>query len=155
MERATLGTLLRHLIELLDGAVEQSYRDAGLDYRPRYTPIVRVLLEHGPSSIRAIAEHAGITHSAASQTVAHMAKNGLVDLTKGNDARERLVDLSPRARSIIPAVQRCWQATEAAARDLEAEVDVALAEVIRCAVQALDRRSFGERIHDNLEEKSS
>ena len=29
-----LGTQLRHLIELLDGAVQQAYADAGLDYRP-------------------------------------------------------------------------------------------------------------------------
>ena len=28
-----LRTQLRHLIELLDGAVQQAYADAGLDYR--------------------------------------------------------------------------------------------------------------------------
>ncbi len=44
----TLGTLLRHLIELLDGAVEQTYRDAELDYRPRYTPVLRALIARGP-----------------------------------------------------------------------------------------------------------
>ena len=32
-----LGTQLRHLIELLDGAVQQAYVDAGLNYRPRYS----------------------------------------------------------------------------------------------------------------------
>lgn len=153
MKSATLGTLLRHLIELLDGAVEQAYRDAGLNYRPRYTPIVRVLLEHGPRSIRAIAGHAGITHSAASQTVAHMVKNGLVDMTTGDDAREHLVSLSPGALAIVPAVRRRWQATEAAARDLEAELGTPLAEVLRSAVEALDRKSFGARIRSHLEEK--
>ncbi|WP_423604864.1 MarR family winged helix-turn-helix transcriptional regulator [Sphingomonas sp. MS122] len=155
METATLGTLLRHLIELLDGAVEQEYRDAGLGYRPRYTPIVRVLMRHGPSSIREIAERAGITHSAASQTVAHMARNGLLEVSTGEDARERLVALSPLAREIVPSVERRWRATEAAARGLEAELGVPLAAVIRNAIQALDRKPFGERIRDNLEENRS
>ncbi|WP_343518248.1 MarR family transcriptional regulator [Sphingomonas sp.] len=155
MGTATLGTLLRHLIELLDGAVEQGYVDAGLAYRPRYTPIVRVLMRHGPSSIREIAQRAEITHSAASQTVAHMARNGLLDVAKGADARERLVALSPAGRAILPAVERRWQATEAAARDLEAELDAPLATIIRDAIRALDRKPFGERIRDNLEENPS
>ena len=34
-----LGTQLRYLIEVLDGDVAQTYADAGLDYRPRYTPL--------------------------------------------------------------------------------------------------------------------
>ena len=41
--KSTQGTQLRHLIELLDGAVGAAYEAAGLDYRPRYTP------EHPPT----------------------------------------------------------------------------------------------------------
>lgn len=152
MTTATLGTLLRHLIELLDGAVEQGYREAGLNYRPRYTPIIRALLMHGPSSIRQIAQHAGITHSAASQTVAHMAENGLVTLDQGRDARERLVTLSSAALDMMPVLHRCWRATEAAARDLEGELGIPLADVLRNAIRALDGRPFGERIRDHFEE---
>ena len=76
-ERSTaigLGTLLRHLLELLDGDVQRAYDELGLDYRPRYTPVVAALLDLGPSSIQDIARAAGITHSAASQTVAQMAE---------------------------------------------------------------------------------
>ncbi|MCY7306720.1 MAG: hypothetical protein LH632_11335 [Rhodoferax sp.] len=51
-----LGTQLRHLIELLDGDVAQAYADAGLDYRPRYTPVMRVLQQHGSAPIGRIAE---------------------------------------------------------------------------------------------------
>ncbi len=155
MVTTTLGTLLRHLVELLDGAVEQGYREAGLNYRPRYTPIVRVLLDQGPSSIRAIARQAKITHSAASQTIAHMADNGLVILEMGQDARERRVALSPAARDMMPLVQRRWRATEAAARDLESELETPLAEVLRGAIRALENRSFGDRIRDHSEENRS
>jgi DNA-binding MarR family transcriptional regulator len=151
----TLGTLLRHLIELLDGAVEQSYRDAGLNYRARYTPVVRALLAGEPISIRTISERAGITHSAASQTVALMASNGLVQVLAGKDARERVVALSPAARALLPTLERHWRATESAARELEREIDAPVAAILMSAIEALDRRSFGERIGDNIHNEKS
>jgi DNA-binding MarR family transcriptional regulator len=151
----TLGTLLRHLIELLDGAVEQSYRDAGLNYRARYTPVVRALLAGEPISIRTISERARITHSAASQTVALMASNGLVQVLAGKDARERVVALSPAARALLPTLERHWRATESAARQLEREIDAPVAAILMSAIEALDRRSFGERIGDNIHKEKS
>jgi hypothetical protein len=48
----TLGTQLRHLIDMLDGAVAAGYHDLGLSYRPRYTPIVRALMSLEPRTIR-------------------------------------------------------------------------------------------------------
>lgn len=149
-EARTLGTLLRHLIELLDGAVEESYREAGLDYRPRYTPVVKALSAQGPLSIRAIARNAGLTHSAASQTVAHMEAAGLLDVRAGDDARERVVALSPAAVAILPAVQARWRATEAAVRDLEEEIGAPLADLAARAISALERRSLTDRMRKHV-----
>jgi DNA-binding MarR family transcriptional regulator len=143
---ATLGTLLRHLLEKLDGAVEQGYVESGLDYRPRYTPIVRALIKSGPASIRTISHTAGITHSAVSQTVAQMAERGLVELESGGDARERIVVLTPAAKAMIPKLERHWQATNAAAEMLDRELSMPLADLLREAIDALDRTSFGHRI---------
>jgi hypothetical protein len=67
----------------------------------RQTPVVRVLLELRSASIRVIAHHAGLTHSAASQTVA-LTKAGLVRSQVGKDSRERVISLSPRAVSMVP-----------------------------------------------------
>jgi DNA-binding MarR family transcriptional regulator len=143
---ATLGTLLRHLIEKLDGAVEQSYAQSGLDYRPRYTPVVRALIESGPASIRAISRSAGITHSAVSQTVAQMMERGLVRFEPGGDARERIVALTATAKAMIPKLQQRWQATNAAAHVLDTELSMPLSDLLREAIDALDRSSFAQRI---------
>lgn len=76
-----LGTRLRHLLELLDGDVAAVYDDLGLPgFRPRYVPVVRALVADGPSSIRDLGRAIGVTHSAASQTVAQMVKDDLVVL---------------------------------------------------------------------------
>lgn len=146
MPDPTLGTLLRHLIEKLDGAVEESYVQSGLDYRPRYTPVVRALIASGPASIRAISRSAGITHSAVSQTVAQMMDRGLVKFEPGGDARERIVALTPAAKAMIPKLQQHWQATNAAAAALDTELSMPLSQLLREAIDALDRRSFAQRI---------
>jgi DNA-binding MarR family transcriptional regulator len=145
-DRPTLGTLLRHLIDLLDGAVEQQYVVSGLTYRPRYTPVVRTLEKLGPASIRAIAQHAGLTHSAVSQTVAQMARQGLVRKRPGSDAREQIIALSPAARAMLPALQRHWTKTNAAAHALDDELTMPLSDLLTEAIAALDRSSFTKRI---------
>lgn len=150
-EIRTLGALLRHLIDLLDGGVEETYRDAGLAYRPRYTPVVRVLMAFGPSSIRTIADKGGMTHSAASQTVSHMSANGLLEIAAGEDARERVVALSAAAEAMIPALTHHWRATEAAVRALEAEIGAPLAEIARDAIGALERKPLSNRIKEGLQ----
>jgi DNA-binding MarR family transcriptional regulator len=142
----TLGTLLRHLVEKLDGAVEQSYASSGLDYRPRYTPVVRALMELGPAPIRAISRAAGITHSAVSQTVSQMMERGLVALEPGSDARERIVALTPAAKAMVPKLQQHWRATNAAADMLDSELSTPLSDLLREAIAALDRTSFAQRV---------
>lgn len=142
----TLGTLVRHLLEQLDGDLEAVYAASGLEWRPRYTPVLRVLMRQGPASIKALAQEIGITHSAASQTVTQMAKQRLVTLKPGADARERIVVLSAKARRMVPALQRQWAATNAAAAQLDAELSVPLSAVLSEAIAALDQRPFATRI---------
>lgn len=144
----TLGTLLRHAIDLLDGAVEDAYRAADLPWRPRYTPVARALVELGPAPIRAIAGHAKVTHSAASQTLAHMVRAGLAELRPGNDGRERIAALTPAAVALLPALRRQWRATNAAADRLDAELSAPITAVLAEAIAALERRPFAARIDD-------
>lgn len=141
-----LGTLLRDLIDRLDGDVEQRYRDDGLDYRPRFTPAVRALDRLGPASIAAIARQAGMRHSAVSQTIAQMQRQGLVAYAPGSDGRERIVAPTPTLTAILPRLARHWAATNAAAAALEAELPYPLAETLLAAAEALDRHSFADRI---------
>ncbi|MBF5041614.1 MarR family transcriptional regulator [Aggregicoccus sp. 17bor-14] len=142
-----LGTQLRHLIELLDGAVAEAYEAQGFDYRPRYTPVVRALLQKEPLTIGEIAQLAGITQPAATQTVALMVKEGIVSSEPGlTDARQRLIRLGPEGRALLPRLQLSWEATAGAAASLDAELRVPLSQLLEEAIQALEKKSFGKRI---------
>lgn len=147
-----LGTQLRHLIELLDGAVQDAYAEAGLDYRPRYTPVMRALAGGQPHTVSQIAEAAGITQPAATQTVALMVKEGwLLAQASPTDARQKLLLLSPQGKRLLPKLQACWRATAAAADDLDAELPHPLSETLARAIEALEQRPFSERIRQARE----
>ncbi|MER6172900.1 MarR family transcriptional regulator [Streptosporangium sp. NPDC001681] len=142
-----LGTRLRHLLDQLDAGVAAVYTDLGLDgFRPRYTPILRTLATTGPSSIRDLGRAIGVTHSAASQTVAQLAKEDLVTLTPGADARQRIVRLTARAESLMPLLDKEWAATSAAAAELEAELSYPLSRLVDEALESLSRRPMRDRI---------
>ena len=142
-----LGTQLRHLIELLDGAVAASYEEAGIDYRPRYTPVMRALAAGAPRTVGQIAEAAGITQPAATQTVALMLKEDLVaTMASPADARQKLVRLSHRGQALLPRLQQCWAATSAAAASLDADLPHPLSDTLAQAIAALEQQPFGARI---------
>lgn len=141
-----LGTQLRHLIDLLDGDVANAYEEAGLAYRPRYTPVMRVLQQHGSATIGQLAEAAGITQPAATQTVALMKKEGLVAVVVGEDGRRRLVALTKHGKALLPKLAACWAATERAAASLDADLAYPLSQCLGDAIAALGARPFSARI---------
>jgi DNA-binding MarR family transcriptional regulator len=142
-----LGTQLRHLIELLDGAVAAAYEEEGIDYRPRYTPVMRALANGACLGVGEIAAMAGITQPAATQTVALMQKHDLVTTAPApTDARQKRVRLSARGEALLPRLQRCWAATAAAAASLDADLSHPLSDTLAQAIAALEQRPFGERI---------
>jgi DNA-binding MarR family transcriptional regulator len=114
--------------------------------------VVRALAVSGPLPIRALADAARVTHSAASQTVAQMRAAGLVRVSvrvgPNADGRERRVALTPAAKALLPALGRQWAATNAAAAALEAELSASLTGVLLEAAAALERRPFAERIRE-------
>ncbi|MFV2120465.1 MarR family transcriptional regulator [Streptomyces sp. Act-28] len=149
-----LGTRLRHLLDVLDGGVAAVYDDLGLDgFRPRYTPVVRALAASGPASVGEVAKAVGVTHSAAGQTIAHLVRDGLVDLDPDpSDRRRRLARLTARAESLLPTLEVEWAATAEAVRALEAELPYPLSRLVEETLEALARRPMPARVRERVEE---
>jgi len=146
---ASFGAALRRLIDHLDGALEQAYRDDGLDFRPRYTPVIRALMDDGPQAITTLADRLGVSQSATSQTVAQMRMAGLVIVTRGeDDARQRVVALSRLAKAMQPRLEAHWHAARVATAALDTETGGVLVEVVNRANAALATRPFRDRLAD-------
>lgn len=148
MQHATLGTLIRSLLDALDPAVADAYAAADLDYKPRFTPVVRALARYGPMRIKDIAEGSGLSHSAVSQTVSALAARKWVALEPGTDGRERIVHLTKYASKRLATLEKQWAITAMAAASLNDDIGQPLESILRKALQALKNKSFAERLEE-------
>jgi len=148
----SLGTQLRAVTAQLDGDVQSFYDELGIPFRPRFTPVVQHLLREGPTRVSALASEIGVSQPAATQTIAEMARLGLVAAAPGADARERLVSLAPEGERLAEALGPLWRAVEGAAKELNSELPMPLSELLAATLHALHRESFQDRIRRRLEE---
>jgi DNA-binding MarR family transcriptional regulator len=144
---------LRQLLDAMDADIARLYTERGVSgVRPRFVaPLIR-LGHRGGMTIRQLAESLDVTHSAMSQTVAALQRDGLVTTAPGADARTREVVLTERALHVLPFLEAEWRATEQVVAELDAEIPYALSQVVRDLEAALARRSFHDRIADRLGE---
>ncbi|TWF74704.1 MarR family protein [Pseudonocardia hierapolitana] len=145
---------LRRLLDAMDADIARLYTERGITgVRPRFVaPLIR-LGRRGGMTIRQLAESLEVTHSAMSQTVAALQRDGLVTTAAGADARTRQVLLTERARELLPFLEAEWRATEEVVAELEAEIPYALSQVVEDLQAALDRRSFHDRIADRIADR--
>ncbi|MDX2907616.1 MULTISPECIES: MarR family winged helix-turn-helix transcriptional regulator [Streptomyces] len=144
---------LHKLLAAMDAEIEQVYVERGIEgVRPRFAyPLIR-LAHTGPLTIRELAESLDRSHSAVSQTVAALRKEGLVTSEPGPDARTRRIDLTERGRSLVPFLESEWRATHATVAELDAEIPYAMTAVVEELRRALERRPMRRRVLDHLAE---
>ena len=135
----------------MEEGIQALYAERGVDgLRPRFAyPMIR-LAHTGPLTIKDLAASLGLTHSAVSQTVSALRKQGLVATVPGPDARTRVVELTTRGRELVPFLEAEWRATEAAASELEEALPVSLAEFTAALRARLEEKPFLERIVAHL-----
>ena len=137
---------MRLLVAALDGAVEQAYHDAGLDFRPRFHPYFRLLMACGSASVGECVAALGFTQPAATQTLQAMIRQGLIEPVPARDRRERRFALTIAARAMIPELEAIWAATAGAAQALDAALPQPLGATVDAALEQLERQSFGDLI---------
>ena len=117
----------------MDDDIAQLYRERGIaGVRPRFSMALIRLRHLGPMTVRELAAEVEVTHSAMSQTITAMRREGLVESSPGADARTRTVALTAKGAELVPF--------------LEAELPYALTQVVRDMAAALEQRPFHDRI---------
>ncbi|MDL5199806.1 MarR family transcriptional regulator [Streptomyces sp. ALI-76-A] len=142
---------LRLLQASMDADIFQIYSERRIEgLKPSFVLEVLRLHASGPMTITELAESVDRTHSALSQKVAAMRAAGWVRTVAGDDARSKKVTLTERALAIVDRLGAEWRATEAALAEIEAEIPYPLSQVVADIEQALDRKSFHDRIAEKL-----
>lgn len=149
--RQSLWRPLRLLQASMDADIARVYSDGRVKgLKPSFVMELLRLHAEGPMTITELAESVGRTHSALSQKVAAMRAAGWVRTVAGDDARSKKVTLTDSARGIVGRLAAEWRATEAAIADIEAEIPYPLTQVVADIEQALERRSFHDRVAEKL-----
>ena len=145
LEQPGLGELLRYVGELVEWGADEHYRALNLNYRARYTPVLRAL-HVGAKTVTDITVRTHLTQGAISQTVALLESDGLISRRALNDARKSGIQLTAAGRTLVAKLERHWVATFAAIARLEEEIGYPLRQVLEVAAQALERQGFSARV---------
>src|SRR5215831_19025866 len=120
---------LRLLQAAMDADIARIYAEAQIDgLKPSFVMELLRLHAQGPMTITELAGSVQRSHSAVSKKVAATAK----------------------ARRITGRLAAEWRATEAAIAEIETEIPYPLSRVVTDIEQALQRRSFHDRIASQL-----
>src|SRR5215470_7069235 len=142
---------LRQLQAAMDADIARIYAEAQIDgLKPSFVMELLRLHARGPMTITELAASVQRSHSAVSQKVAAMRAAGWVRTTAGTDARSKKVALTAKARRITGRLAAEWRATEAAIAEIESEIPYPLSQAVTDIEQALQRRSFHDRIAEKL-----
>jgi DNA-binding MarR family transcriptional regulator len=146
-----LGELLHYIADLVDQGSEQVYAQMDLNYRARYTPVLRAI-DKGATTITAITTISKLTQSAISQSVALMEKDGLIIKNTLSDARKSSLHLTEKGETLMQKLKKHWESIFAAITQLEQEIGYPLLPILEKTASALEHKSFDQRIKQILNE---
>lgn len=142
-----LGELLRYVSELVELGAEEHYQQMGLNYRARYTPVLRAI-RSGAQTVTEITAHTRLTQGAISQTVGQMEADGVISRQRCEDGRKSVIRLTPNGEQLVARLDSHWSATFEVIGQLEEEIGHPLRQVLADTASALEQRGFSQRLTD-------
>jgi DNA-binding MarR family transcriptional regulator len=114
-----IATRLQRLSENLRKDGSLIYKAYGIDFEPKYFPVVFVLHAKPLLSIVQIAEEIGYSHPSTISLLKDLEKKGLVESKKDDkDERRRMVRLTAKGNALVKKIQPVWQVMTGALGDL-------------------------------------
>lgn len=105
-----LSTRLQRLSEQLrkDGAL--IYREFGIDFEPKWFPVIFTLHHKKILSVVEIANEIGYSHPSTISLLKELEKQKMIISKKDkSDERKRLIELSPKGLDLIEKMQPVWE----------------------------------------------
>ncbi len=147
-----LGSRLRRLSERLMRDVTRVYDAQQVEFEPRWFAVTYLLNQEGTMNVTAIARALGLTHPAINQIADAMVKQGLLVGNKGkSDERQRMLSLTPKAKTIVKRLTPVWEEIEAANRELLRSTGKDLLTMVSRIEKELDRTDMYQRVMARLQ----
>lgn len=151
LDELALASRLKRLSDRLMKDMAMIYREANVDFQPRWFTTFMALDRMDSLTITEIAEQLGVSHTAVNNIVTEMTKHGLV--IKKNDIRDERrhrVSLTYAGRCTRINLIGLWEGVQKANADLLDEAQVDLLGNLRNIEMALDKRDMGNRLRQSI-----
>jgi DNA-binding MarR family transcriptional regulator/ribosomal protein S18 acetylase RimI-like enzyme len=146
-----LASRLRRLADTLQKDVTGVYAELGFDFQARWFAVLAALRGSRPLPVTSLAARLGLSHQAASKTVALLVERGLVaESADPADARRKRVALSASGRQLCRSLERVWDEIRQANAALLAEADIDLLGDLARLEAALAADSMADRVRRRL-----
>jgi DNA-binding MarR family transcriptional regulator len=140
-----IATRLQRLSENLRKDGSLIYKAYGVEFEPRYFPVVFVLHAKPMLSIVQLADEIGYSHPSTITLLKDLEKKGFVESKKDQrDERKRMVRLTPKGRTLVKKIQPVWQIMIRALGDLLATQDNLLTAITEVEAR-MEEQGFYQR----------
>lgn len=152
-----ISTRLQRLADSLRKDGMQIYTDAGIEFEPKFWPVLYTLSKKSPLGILDLANEIGYAHPSVIALVREMEQKKWIRSVKDkSDSRRRLLSLSPLAHELVLKMQPVWEVIKAALEEI-CEGETPLLKAIGEVEARVAKESFADtarRIARNLAENS-
>lgn len=152
----SLGSRLRWLSDVLTRDAAEIYKLYGLDIKPKWFPVLYMLLKCKDNTVTGIAQAIGQTHPSVSNIVKDLVAAGLVDENKDEtDRRTTIVRLTGKGFELKPKLMRVSEDVRTVAADIDSKAKDKLWTAIDYWEKSITEKSFISRVTEEKERQES
>lgn len=140
-----ISTRLQRLSDVLRKDGQKIYASYGIDFEPKWFPVIYTLHQKQPLSVLEIATEIGYSHPSTISLLRELEKKKLIRSKRDKeDERKRLLTLTEKGKSLIDQMQPVWQTMVAALTALT-DTENKLMQAIDEVEQQMKVQSFYQR----------
>jgi DNA-binding MarR family transcriptional regulator len=140
-----VSTRLQRLADSLRKDGMLIYTDFGLEFEPKFWPVLYTLSKKSPLGILDLANEIGYAHPSVIALVREMEQKKWIRSVKDKtDSRRRLLSLSPLALELVVKMQPIWEVIKTALEDICEGEETSLLGAIEAVEERLQKESFSD-----------
>lgn len=148
-----LNARLKRLSDDLTTDMNALYKSQGYDFEASVFPLLMLLYQEGPMSLRKAQGFLGSSHAHISQKAKALLEKRLITLTvDANDKRSKTMALTPAGHDMIAKAAPLWRAMNDALADIFANLDQRMLMVLETAEERIGARPFYDVVTAYLNE---
>lgn len=141
-----LSTRLQRLSEQLRKEGALVYKEFGIDFEPKWFPVIFTLHHKNILSVVEIANEIGYTHPSTISLLKELEKQQMIISKKDKtDERKRLIELAPKGIELIEKMKPAWEIITKVLEEI-ADNENHLLKAINEAEEKIAKQSFLQRV---------